>query len=312
VLRRRHLDKGGAFGNNIPNISNENQEEKIYAPVNFSMIDNKDEFMCFLYKVDASGWKGKNILIDLSRIKNITPDGLLIIIAYLSHYKRRHPELKIDSNYPLDSYCFNVFVESGFYHHVFTNSTRQQSDKDLLSVRSDTTIRSDEAGAVLEFVRRKLGINDKVLTRAVYKTIMESMTNVRDHAYINKEEKNYGWWLMALPDRDGQMIRFALIDNGKGIPRTIKKKNIENLGAIRDEVLIRAAIFEEDRSSTRLSFRGKGLPAMKKLVDSKKIRNLHIISRKGGFLIDEDKLYNLNGRQYYGTIISWEFIKDEE
>jgi len=311
IAKSKELTKGSAFGYFISKKKNVVSHNRtiVIAPEYFSIINNMKEFEEFINKVDIPAWHGKDVYIDLSEVKKITPDGLLIMIAYLNRYNSCIPAPHVGGNCPTEEYCHHVFLESGFYKYVNSNYKHKNSNN-VLSVRSDELIRSDEAGAVIEFVRNRLNIKDKVLTRSVYTTIMEAMNNVKEHAYEGR--KNFGWWLMALPEKDEDIIHFAIIDNGKGIPGTIRKKLrlseilpfMEN-----DGKLIQATVIEQNRSSTKLPYRGLGLPKLKKLVDNKKIRNLNIISRKGGYLMDEDKPYNLNG-EYFGTMLSWDFTKE--
>ena len=311
IAKSYKKETGDAFGYKIKYTKTVVRRNRIIvnAPENFSIIHNMSEFVEFINDVDIPAWHGKNVYIDLSEVKNITPDGLLILIAYLNRYTSRYPTPQIGGNAPAEKYCHQVFLESGFYKYVDSSYEHRNSDN-VLSVRSDVLIRSDDAGAVIKFVRNRLKITDKTLTKAVYTTIMETMNNVKEHAYAGR--KNFGWWLMAMPAREEDIIYFTLVDNGKGIPGTVRRKLrlseiipfMEN-----DAKLIQATVLEQNRSSTRLPYRGLGLPKLKKLADNKKIRNLNIISRNGGYLIDADKPYNL-GVEFYGTMISWDFIKE--
>ena len=317
LARSEKLTKGGAFGFVIFKKKAASHKSKTVshnktiaiAPEYFSIINNRNEFEEFLKKVDIPAWHGKDVYIDLSGVKKITPDGLLIMIAYLNRYNSCNPIPHIGGNSPVEEYCRHVFLESGFYKYV-NSKYKHQNSNNVLSVRSDELIRSDEAGAVIEFVRNKLKLKDKVLTRAVYTTIMETMNNVKEHAYEGR--KNFGWWLMALPEREEDIIHFAIIDIGIGIPGTIRRKfRISEMLPFmeNDGKLIQATVLEQNRSSTKLPYRGLGLPKLKKIVDNRKIRNLNIISRKGGYLMDEDQPYDLNG-EYFGTMISWDFVKE--
>lgn len=282
----------------------------IKAPENLSMIENMENYMDFLDEIDYYGFKRQDLELDFSEVKNITPDGLLMIIAYLNRYKNRNPQCNINGNSPDNNDCFRIFEESCFYQYAFSNH-RPKKDDILLSIRSDMMICPDDAGAVAKFVRNKLGINDLIFTKAIYTVIMESMTNVRDHAYKKKKGRGEGyWWLMAMPAKNKNTIRFALVDNGKGIPKTMRKKLISDDVLKKDGELIQATVLENKRSSTKLHYRGRGLPKMKELVTSSKIKNLNIISRKGGYFIDEDKTYDLNDKEYFGTVICWEFFKE--
>jgi anti-sigma regulatory factor (Ser/Thr protein kinase) len=279
----------------------------VTAPENFSITSNRDELMSFLKDFDSGAWHGQNVYVNLSKVNNITPDALLSIISYLNNYQGLLKKPHVSGNTPVDPYCKKVFLESGFYKFVSSSYTHHDTE-DVLSIRSDEMVRPDEAAAVISFVRKRLNIKHKKMTRAIFTTIMEAMNNVREHAYDDR--KNRRWWLMALPERDSDVIHFSLLDNGKGIPATIRKKLMDVIPFRgNDADLIRSTVLEKNRSETKLVYRGLGLPKMKKLVDDKMIKNLNIISKWGGYYIDGDNTYNLNS-EYFGTLIYWDFVKE--
>ena len=277
----------------------------VNAPENFSIINNREEFMDFLQRFDIQAWHGKPVRIDLSNVKTITPDALLCMIAYLTRYNLNKKLPHITGNSPEDPHCKQIFRESGFYKYVISDFKHQDTEN-VLSIRSDVIVNPVEAAAVIQFVRNKLGITQKKITKSVFTTIMESMNNVQEHAYGTRV--NQGWWLMALPENnaDSDIIHFSLVDNGKSIPETIRKRWTERI-TTNDGDLIRAAVLE-NRSETRLYYRGNGLPKLKTLVDNQMIKNLYIISKKGCYFVDEDETYTMK-REYFGTIITWDFIR---
>jgi anti-sigma regulatory factor (Ser/Thr protein kinase) len=302
--RRKRKNKKKFYRNLLYKKSiTKNKEKTIYAPEIFSLVNNTEEFMKFLKEFDSHAWHGNSIFIDLAEIKNITPDALLCIIAYLARYKTLSNVPEIKGNIPDDLYCNQTFRESGFFKYVISNLSHKDTEN-ILSIKNGNIIDPEEAASVVKFVRGKLKIEELSITRAVYATIMEAMNNVSEHAYGTK--KDQGWWLMALPEKDSDIIHFSLVDNGKGIPVTVRKKMTERIIS-NDGSLIRAAVLE-NRSETGIYYRGNGLPKLKKLVDNKMIKNLHIISRKGYYYVDEDKVYTLP-HKYRGTIIFWDFIK---
>ena len=293
LKRLENEEKGDAFGNSEYQDLNKGKAKRkrrnhiphntteVFAPENFSIINNIEEFMEFLQKIDTQAWHGKSVCINLAKVKIITPDALLCIIAYLSRYKTLPKLPHINGNSPDDPHCKQIFHESGFYKYVFSKFKHVDTEN-VLSIRSDTIVNSVEAAAVIQFVRNKLNITQRKFTRSIFTTIMESMNNVHEHAYGTRT--NQGWWLMALPEKGSDIIHFALVDNGKSIPETIQKRLSERIMA-NDCDLIRAAVLE-NRSETKLYYRGNGLPKMKKLVDKQMIKNLYILSRNGCYYVD--------------------------
>lgn len=275
------------------------------APERFSLIDNYDASIDFLYKVDANAWHDRHLFVDLSPILSIAPCAIMALMAILERAQAKNGARNVRGNAPKDPYCKRVFLNSGFYR-IVNSSYKHQDDDAILSVRSSDSVISEDAGAVVAFVRDKLKIGRGNLTRAVYTTIMETMNNVREHAY---SEISYNkWWLMALYSEEEAMVRFALLDNGRGIPSTIRRK-LPDLFTGSDSNLIRSTMLGENRTETRLAYRGNGLPRIKMLADNRSIRNLYVISKNGFYLVDKDMARD-TAVYFRGTLISWDFCKE--
>jgi anti-sigma regulatory factor (Ser/Thr protein kinase) len=300
--RKKHYEEKPKKSRN----TNPHHPNEIFAPEIFSIINNREDFMNFYHQVDNRVWHKKPVYIDLSRVTTITPDGLLCVIASMANYHAANKYGLIKGNSPTDPHCKQIFLESGFYKYV-SSAFQHVDTENVLSIRNDEMVNPEEAKAIIQFIRNKLHITKIHTTRAIYATIMEAMNNVREHAYEGR--KNQGWWLMALPEKDSELIHFSLADNGRGIPETIQKKGFEHFSLTsKDADLIKAAV-SENRSETKLFYRGNGLPKLKTLIDKKMIKNLHIISKKGYYYMDEDKAFQLPF-VYHGTIIFWDFIKE--
>lgn len=118
---------------------------------------------------------------------------------------------------------------------------------------------------------------------------------------------------MASFDEKSNRVHFTFLDNGFGIPLTIRRRFGEKirrlLGAeVRDGDLIKSALKGEFRTRTRAVYRGKGLPQIFQTAQSKKIENLILLSKKG--YVDccpmlETKELNVS---LYGTLLSWDIM----
>jgi hypothetical protein len=313
IKSERMLRKLSRKGVNVEKKSSYLQINKYFnseiltAPEVFSVQDNFLETMLYLKKVDSFAWHGRKGLVDLSKINKITPDAVLYLLSCIDRQQDLHTSNNIKGNAPENEYCKKVFLKSGFFRFVNSNY-KHQEDIDILSIRTGKLVSAKEAGAVVEYVRRKFKLERNQMTRATYVTIMETMNNVHEHAYY--ERGNDRWWLMALHDNTCDRIHFTILDNGRGIPATIRRK-IPDYFTGNDGELIKATFSEKNRSETRLPYRGKGLPKIKALFDRELIKNLVVISRNGYFNSEDDIAKNMN-IEYKGTIISWDFIRKEQ
>lgn len=121
-------------------------------------------------------------------------------------------------------------------------------------------------------------------------TAIECMTNTREHASGNqpsrKGEKK--WWFSVYYDTRNNVAKFAFVDTGIGIFESLKRRRFPLFGSIkRSEILKllladstdRNSIKPKDRTSTKLSHRGKGLPNIARRNRLKQTRRLRIISK---------------------------------
>lgn len=289
---------------------------EIPAPSNFSLITNTDETIAFFTEIDDCINHHRNIFFDLSGVKEITSDAILYLLSRID-YKRTHFHgFQLSGNEPTDECCKQIFQTSGFYNYVYAvHPSLKKADPNVFSIKSDRLADGSKAKEVCEFTRKCLGLSD---TKDIYVNIIECMGNTKNHAYkltdIYKK-----WWLMASYHPELNKLRYTFVDNGDGIPATIRKKWHErvqqltsvllgdSVGRLKDSILIESALKGEfRRTQTGLPHRGKGLPKMYKTAKNKKLDNLIIISKRGYVNCSTDTMEELRGR-FHGTLLSWEF-----
>lgn len=218
------------------------KKEILLAPENFSVLDNYNESMEFLDKVDNYSWHERRGFVDLSEVGMLTPDAVLYLLSCIDRVQKDGNRSRLSGNAPKNDYCKKVFLKSGFFKFVNSNY-EHKDDLDILSIRTNELISAVDAGAVVQYVRTKFNIERNSVTRATYATIMEAMNNVREHAYEGLH--NNKWWLMALSDDACERIHFSILDNGRGIPNTIRKK-ISDYFIGNDGELIKEPIYMTD------------------------------------------------------------------
>ena len=139
------------------------------------------------------------------------------------------------------------------------------------------------------------------------------MSNTNNHAYKFSGGWRNKWWIIAVYDKSRKVVTYTMLDNGAGIPGTVRLKLKELIrvkmiprGDELDSDLIKSAFMgDEKRSRTWLSWRGKGLPSIYDSLKKKRIRNLLAISNRGYFNMENGQVTELK-RKFYGTLLSWE------
>jgi len=175
----------------------------------------------------------------------------------------------------------------------------------MYAIETGAISNTDVARGIRAFAQDKLNTNDKARMRNLYKMIIECMANTRNHAYT-RFKGLHKWWLMASFDQRSKSVGFTFIDNGHGIPSTVRKKLLGDIAAA-DHKLIASAMSGELRTSTRLSYRGKGLPSLLRSLRSGAIQDLSVLSMRG-FVNCTTMQGRKTSEQFQGTMITWKMV----
>ena len=175
-------------------------------------------------------------------------------------------------------------------------------DSAILKIRTGKDVNGDEAENIQDYLKTHVHNIDIVKLKAIYSILIECMSNTNEYAGETMGEKH--WWTMALHDKESDKVLFAFVDNGVGIPSTVKKKWFDNSSD--SELLQKAAMGIYQMSGSKEKTRNKGLPQIRKYCKARFIQNLVIISNKGYYSVDND-IKNLD-TFFTGTMIAWEFV----
>lgn len=261
-----------------------------------------------------------SIFLDISGIKDLTTDGILYILSSLEYSRLRNLNVKIVGNNPIDDKCNKIFETSGFYKYVYSIKSRAiRGDAETFSIESDSVVMPGKAASAKEFTRRSLLRNESTELKRIYTTLIECMANTKQHAY--KKRTHYSkWWLMASHDKELAKVHFTFLDNGLGIPSTIRMRFSEKIRSvfgkivaeIPDSDLISSSLSGDFRTRTGMPYRGKGLPSILETAKKQQIDNLRIISKKGYVGWERTESGELVSRELkfplFGTLLSWDFV----
>lgn len=257
---------------------------------------------------------GRNIYLDLSKVDLITGDAILYLLSFNEKYKGSRKVGSISGNSPKSHLPASYFKCSGFYDYVKSNNPFRYISNNFYSIRKGILIIPNVIKDALSFCFEKSedkNVN-KFIKSHIARILNEGMGNVKHHAYKINDNKNF-WWLMIEYDPKDFVLKFYLLDNGLGIPGTIKKRISEKLfdfltgifGNHQDSDYIISALNGEFRSETNQLNRGNGLPEMKEIADNSKILKFEIISNFGYVNVKNYKKQELNTK-FNGTILIWE------
>lgn len=279
------------------------QFDSLHAPVNFSFIENTVEVLSYLERIQDKINHRKPILINLKNITNLTNDAIVLLLAVVKNPAITKGVL-IKGNYPKDEVLRKIFRESG----VFGANGNDSEHKNYIFTMQN---KKAEGGIANEIIKRatKIVFGKEARCPGVYRALMESMANTCYHAkpaQIGHET----WWLTVYHDQALNKVSFAFIDMGVGIFKSSKmssfRDNLKSFFGITDNRdVLKEIISGRKMSSTKIPYRGKGLPNIYKGIERNYYSNLKIISNdvKADFSADK---YEKLSKEFRGTFLYWE------
>lgn len=268
----------------------------------------RKEFGRFLERVEQCLVLGRNVFLNFSLTKRLFPCGVLIVMGVVDDWIQRFPN-QLSSNYPSDDLVEQMLQHVGVLQKLGLSPRKKISHDDVTRWHYFTGMNVD-ATPVEPFMEQVRAVVGEEAQMGLADCVNEAMTNVRHHAY----EKSGGgrWWIFATISE--KRIFVAMHDRGASIPATLLEKpeiwdyltgRVWRQGRA-DGKLISAAA--EGRTSTKLPYRGKGLPEMLQFTRDSASGELAIYSRRGFFRFSGGEKTESVGRlakPITGTLIVW-------
>lgn len=276
----------------------------IKAPENFSVVYNPKATIDFFLSVFSAMHKGKPVQVNLEFVNKITPDAILYLLVLLQEAKKR--KIPFKGNSPKDSVANSAFIHSGFYNFVSSplNNFTIPADSSILKIKTGKNVNGEDAANIQNYLKEHVHNISSSKLQAIYGILVECMSNTNEYASATKNIGEKYWWTMALHDKKTDKVLFAFVDNGVGIPATVKKNFFDFSSD--EELLRKATLGKYQMSGSKNKTRNRGLPQIRKYNEKGLIQNLVIVSNKGYYSINTGAM-ELE-KKFTGTLIAWEFI----
>lgn len=254
---------------------------------------------------------------DLSEVEDVTIDAIMYLLAVTKNVKAdKILKYTYSGNYPKDKSVEKIIRESGFNNYVRSESEDIIPTVDKIMIETGTNSDGKLASKICDFVKTTFNV-DKKHTSSLYKTLIELMSNTFHHAYNDTEEHliEKVWYIYA--EHIENKIKFIFLDTGEGIVSTIFKKKTEIIkdlvGKTKDSRYVLSAFCGEQRTETRLAYRGGGLKEIYGYCKKGKLNDFSVITGSGfcSFNLDDDVVTELQ-EKLHGTLYYWEINKLEE
>lgn len=317
LKRRRTKKTRGKKEGRILTPINSNHFKSMSAPVDFSLVGNTDLVLGYFKEVSQHISERVQIEFDLSKIENLTPDAIALLVAKVNDLNFTRG-LTVQGNKPEKQELKRIFEESGFLDHVKSAYKPPRNTNNLL-------IHQVSHKKVIPVIAREVGIRsvkhtfrNRTKFQPIYKIMIECMANTDNHASLNKEGF-YNWWLFTYCDPNSRITSFTFLDLGIGIFNSrpvndYKRKfltNIENftklpLASMGNLDLVPSLFSGEIYTSrTGEKERGQGLPTIKELSENPHIKNFTIITNNVRMKLPSLDSQILNSK-LNGTLLYWE------
>lgn len=280
-----------------------NQYNSLRAPSNFSFVENTVSVLSYLEDIQIHINRRKPVLINLKDITNLTNDAIVLLLAFLKN-PMITKGVPIKGNYPRDKELRKIFQESGIFG---TNGIDNEPKNYILTRRN----KKAEGGIANELIKRatKILFGQEARCPGVYRALMESMANTCYHAKP-QQIGHETWWLTLYHDKAANKVSFAFIDLGVGIFKSSKMSGFREkltsfFGITDNRDVLKEIISGRKTSSTKIPYRGKGLPNIYKGLERNYYSNLKIISNDVKADLSADKYEKLS-KEFRGTFLYWE------
>ena len=294
---------------------------RVYAPQVFGVQTAyaRAKLMGFLKRLRALTSAGAKVLIDFSDTTQMQVAGTLLLATEIDRTTRIHDgKRRIRCTYPRDPVVAQVLEHVGLFG-LLGQTTKPTVDHDTVrywKIDSGTEVEGERTRQAMAGYSNAFS---SLKRRALYKGLVEAITNCVQHAYIHEPRSELRRWWMFSQLKD-ETVTVGLCDRGVGIPGSLREAQHWMFGLLteacqelglsvqNDGSLIRAAM-KVGKSRTGEEHRGKGLRDIQAAVDGLG-GSLQIHSGKGLFILapasgPETCLNFSADTEIDGTVIVW-------
>jgi len=281
------------------------------APIVFSVIKNPSETIYF-FNIIISNLKSNNINLrytfNLSNVAEITTDALMYLLAIVKNFKKEKiKKCEFIVKIPTNQEVMKIIKESGFLNYTYNRTVDIIPMVDKIFIQTGNNTDGILAKKVCDFVQKNLCINMQQ-TNALYKTLIELMSNTYHHAYNDDSVLNKSWYIFS--EFSNNKIIIIFLDVGSGIPTTINKRVYETIDVnnviIKDSEYILSAFEGKNRTETQFEHRGNGLPEIYSYCKNDDLKNFVVVSGKGICKISKKNIKEDIKNKLLGTVYRWE------
>lgn len=278
---------------------------RLDVPQDFSFVNNTEVMIDFLNHLVDLNKKGKSISFDFRGVKSLTPDAIAVFLNQINDEKI---VVNIRGNNPEDAEAKRIFLTSGFIHHIqYYNGERPKKDLGMIRKRDSKTVEAPTARDLITFAMETLTGRREYLP-GIQRVFVECMSNTINHASKTTHRKS--WWSTVFCDTTRHKAYFTFLDYGVGIFKSVRIRPLLKMATVagfKNHTDILWGLLEGDIGSrTGLSYRGKGLPAIRTVMKRGQIDTLLIVANDVYANVGE-AASRIISPSFNGTLVHWEY-----
>ena len=293
--------------------------EHVYAPNNFSLVDNIEEVLGFIDQVRNLYVRKQPVFIRFEDVSSLGNGAILLLLANMIQFRSHNHDF--NGSIPKDNALAKKLRESGFFKYLYRTVIKKDDYSvgtldSVIYTHAQKEVDSELADLIVEKASQVVW-GKKRRCPGIQRLLIELMHNTNNHAGRNKGTKH--WWLSSHKDEANKTVTISFMDFGRGIFDSLDNKQPGDIFygwkdtffslfpfADTSEKIMKLILEGQlHRTCTEDYFRGKGLPGIYDAFKNGRIGKLKIISNRVYADVENDD-YKLMNHNLHGTFISCE------
>lgn len=322
--KRKHWKKWKSNRNYLKNLQKKNKEKRtspqsyrsksyreydkpktVPVPPLFSLPANRENVLGFFHDLNKIEYpKVKHVFFDFRAVTDFSHGAVTILLSIIGWLNDRG--IRCSGNFPEKKDIKEKFEKSGFLD--FFRTIGMRSYEKGMSTIVAREHKNSNAVLTAKLIRKTTktiwGIEDKNMK--VQGMLIELMANTINHAYLGKTFQK-GWYFSVDHILEEHKVKFSFVDNGSGILKTLNRKFPDRIAKFigKNGNIIQRAFEGEFGSRTKLSNRGRGLRAIKKVFELGYVKSLKVITNNIFYDFENGTTEELH-EPFDGTFYFWE------
>lgn len=293
----------------------------IKAPEDFSLVRNPEEVVRFIELLRLNFDERRRVFVVLTHVKYIDYDAIVVLLSAMVRFKSKG--IHFNGDFPKDGHSRKVLSQSGFfknlYSRTFSDSDEfviESGEKDFISTHGQKVVDSELTDNIILAAAKTVWGSPR-RCQGVQTVLVELMQNTFNWAVPLKEGARH-WWLSVNHEEGEKKVRFAFVDYGVGIFKSLEtkpkgakfhgvlKRLFERVRYGNNAELLRLILHGELHKTASGAYnRGQGIPALLESLEDNSLSNLHIISNNVYASVAQND-YRMMKSFFNGTFVYWE------